>query len=125
MTKVEQLLAQDTPEERSRLIDELEGQEENPLICVRLTKGQTGRLAKLIGQLPFALFQPIALRYAFYFSDKKIAQVTGIKRVNGTIAYGKDRLTQLMGLPRPIAPRYWKQACEECIQSGNYPHPPG
>lgn len=105
----------DTALERMLLINELGEDIPNPFITLRLNKTQIGTLAGYMELLPFDIFRVFGLHYCLHYTDKKITKKTGIVNVKGTLAYYKDRLTQCMGLPRPIAERYWKSACDKCL----------
>lgn len=105
----------DTALERMLLIKELGEEIPNPFVTVRLSKIQIKTLAGYMELLPFDIFRVFGLHYCLRYSDKRISKKTGVENVKGTLAYYKDRLTQCMGLPRPIAERYWKSACDKCL----------
>lgn len=109
------MFERDTAPERMLLIDEMGREIPNPLITVRLNRIQVGTLAEYMRLLPFDIFRVFGLHYCLQYSDKRITRTTGAANVGGTLAYYKDRLTQCMGLPRPIAERYWKAACDQCL----------
>lgn len=105
----------DTALERMLLINELGEEIPNPFITVRLNKIQTATLAGYMELLPYDVFRVFGLHYCLRYTDKKITKKTGVANVKGTLAYYKDRITQCMGLPRPIAERFWKAACDKCL----------
>ena len=111
----------DSEAQRRRLIAELEEEEYNPFITIRLSDMQIRALAEYMVLLPFSYFRPLALYYCSGYSFKRIAKLTGETQIKGKIGYCKDRLTQCMGLTRPIAERYWLYACIRAMDF--YPFP--
>lgn len=105
----------DTALERVLLINEMGEEIPNQFITIKLSKMQIGTLAGYMQLLPFDIFRVFGLHYCLRYSDENISKETGVVNVKGTLAYYKDRLTQCMGLPRPIAERYWKAACDKCL----------
>lgn len=110
-----QIFESDTASERLQLINELELETPNPFITIRLNNMQIKTLAGYMELLPFSIFQVFGQHYCLHYHDKVITKKTGVEKVKGTLAYYKDRLTQCMGLPSPIAERYWKVACDKCL----------
>lgn len=111
----------DSKEERDMLIAEFETEESNPFITIRLNKVQIHTLSEYICLLPIQDFRALALYYCSHYSYKKIAKEVKETRVQGLIGYCKDRLTQCMGLPRPIAERYWHYACIKSLDMYQFP----
>lgn len=107
----------DTPQERALLIRELEQEPDNPFITIRLTKPQVRKLAGFITMLPLRDFRALALHYCSRYTQKKLQKELKEQRVYGLIRYLKDRLTQCMGLGRPIAEWYWYRACSKALDA--------
>lgn len=116
-----QIFGADTPKERDALIDEFELESFNPFITVRLSKVQIKTLSEYIALLPFYYFRALALYQCSGYSYQKIAKAMGEARPKGLIGYCKDRLTQCMGLPRPIAEIYWRLACAKAMDIYQFP----
>lgn len=112
---------EDTPAERDNLIAELEDEDADPFITIRLSKVQVVTLSEYIALLPYQDFQPLALYYCSRFPYKRISKITGIVKAKGHINYCKDKLTQCMGLPRPVAERYWHFACSKALDIFQFP----
>lgn len=114
-TLFEDIFAADTPQERAALIAELEEEADDPLITIRLTEAQVKRLAEYIALLPLREFRALALHHCARYTRKKLQKALKEEKVYGLIRYLKDRLTQCMGLGRPIAERYWYRACSKAM----------
>lgn len=117
----ERVFGGDSNSEKDRLISELDTEQYNPFVMIRLSRAQIKTLSEYIALLPLREFRALALHYGLGRSHKYIAKLTGESRVNGLRIYCEDRLTQCMGLPRPIAARYWRYACSEALDI--YPFP--
>lgn len=97
--------------ERRRLIAELDREPWDPFVTMRLTAARQRELAAYIALLPWQDYRVLTLYYSFGLSPGRIARETGHAMARGRIAYCKDRLTQCLALPRPIAEHHWRTAC--------------
>jgi len=105
----------DTSQEKAILIAELEQEKDNPFITIRLTKSQIKKMSEYVALLPKREFRALTLWYCARYTVKKLQKAVKEEKVMGLIRYLKDRLTQCMGLPRPIAERYWYYACSKAM----------
>jgi len=117
----DQVFSADTQAERDRLIGEFEREEYGLFITIRLSKVQIQTLSEYIALLPFHDFRALALYQCSGYTYKRITKTMGEARPKGLIGYNKDRLTQCMGLPRPIAEIYWRLACCKAMDIYRFP----
>ncbi|MCL2579337.1 MAG: hypothetical protein FWE32_04830 [Oscillospiraceae bacterium] len=117
----DRVFSADTQAERDRLMDEFELAEYNPFITIRLRKVQIATLSEYIALLSFYDFRALALYQCSGYSYKRISKTIGESRAKGLVWYCKDRLTQCMGLPRPIAEIYWRFACCKAMDVYSFP----
>ena len=105
----------DTQAERDKLIEEFESEEYDPFVTIRLRKIQIITLSEYIALLPFKDFRALALYQCCGYSYKRVSKTMGESNTKGLVWYCKDRLTQCMGLSRPIAEIYWRFACSKAM----------
>jgi len=117
----ERVFGADTRIERNKLIDEFELEQHNPFITIRLSKVQMQALAEYIALLPYGYFRALALYQCSGYTYKRITKTMGEAQPKGVIGYCKDRLTQCMGLPRPVAEVYWRLACCKAMDIYRFP----
>lgn len=116
-TRFHAVFDRDTPAQREQLIRVLDEEgPANPLICIPLRREQILALSAYLLLLPEPEFRIMALYYCMRYPYTRIEKIMRRPHARGTIAYYKDRLTQCMNLPRPIAEPYWPLACANALE---------